>query len=176
MKVKNSQKGFTLVEILVAMAVEAMLLSGIVTAIFQTTEITIQSSAQITALEDIKNVARHITTDVRMAQATNLLDGAPPVNSLVLDWVGWYDDNGELSPVDYHCEYSLCGGRVQREYKKGGVETDITTIGQHISDIDFSRQSRIVIVTIASSPRGNVETAEQRTYHICLQQMADPVQ
>ena len=56
MKVKNSQKGFTFIEILVVMAVGGILLGGLVTAIFQTSGITMQTSTQITALEDIKNV------------------------------------------------------------------------------------------------------------------------
>lgn len=47
---KNSQKGFTLIEILVAMLVGGMLLSGLVIAIFQTLGITLRSSTQITAL------------------------------------------------------------------------------------------------------------------------------
>ena len=103
MKVRSSQKGFTFVEILAVMAVGGLLLSGIIIAIFQTTGITAESSTQITALEDIKNVAYWVSKDVKMAATTNLIAGATPVHmnnnyNLVLDWTIWYDANGNLIP------------------------------------------------------------------------------
>ncbi|GAI12155.1 unnamed protein product, partial [marine sediment metagenome] len=101
MKVKNSQKGFTLVEILAVLAVGGILLVGIVIAIFQTTAITAESSTQITALEDIKKVASRVSKDIRMAATTNLEDGGPVLDSLTLDWTSWYDENGELNPVPH---------------------------------------------------------------------------
>ncbi|MFB0559404.1 MAG: type II secretion system protein J [Dehalococcoidales bacterium] len=171
-KVKNSQKGFTLVEILVVMAVSGVLLVGIVVAIFQTVRVTTGSSTQITALENIKSCAYAINKDVRMAATANLSDGAPPVDYLILDWRSWYDENGELSPVDHHCKYYLSGGELQRNYD----DTDIRTVARYISDIQFSFQDPIILVTITASPEGKPETAEQETYHMYLQPKEEPVQ
>lgn len=166
MKVKNSQKGFTLVEMLVVMAVGGMLLSGIVTAIFQTVNITAGSSTQITALENIRNSAYWLSKDVRMAASANLTDG------LVLEWTSWYDENGELNPTYHQCEYTPSGTNLERTYDDG----DPRTVGRYISDIGFSLQDQIILVTITASPEGKSETAEQKTYHMYLQPKEEPVQ
>jgi len=179
MRVKDSQKGFTLIEILVAMAVSGMLLSGLVIAIFQTFGITSRSSTQITALENIKNAAYRISNDVRMAATANLTGG-----DLVLFWTSWYTWNEdtqqyELNPVDYRCEYTLSGTNLERIYDPdtsvAGNEVT-TTVGRYISDIQFSRQGEIILVTITASPEGRPETAEQKTYHMYLQPKENPVQ
>lgn len=171
-KMKNGQRGFTLIEILVAMAVGGMLLSGLVVAIFQTFGVTLSSSTQITALENIKNAAYWITKDVRMAATTNLADGGNSTNSLILDWTNWYDENGELNPVDHHCEYTVSGTDVVRNYDYG---VDIRTVGRYISNIQFSRQGQIIFATITTFLEGKPETAEQMTYHLYLQPKEEPV-
>ncbi len=169
---KKSQKGFTLLEILLVLAVGGLLLVGVVNAIFQTTTITVERSTQITALEDIREVAAQVSKDirmVRMAATTNLEDNGPVVDSLTLGWTNLYDENGELNvpPVGEHSiSYtSPSGGTLQRNYDGGPT----TTVGSYISDIGFSQEGDIITVTITSSPRGNAETAEQRTYQFYLQ-------
>jgi len=164
MRVKNSQKGFTLIEILVAMLVGGMLLSGLVVAIFQTFGITSRSSTQITALEEVRNVAYWISKDVRMTDNTSLVYGIEE-DGVDLRWTSWYDSDPlsptyqQLIPVDYHSEFKLVGGGVERELKKRKRgeeewESDITTKGKYISDIEFSFQGSIIVVTITSSPEG----------------------
>jgi prepilin-type N-terminal cleavage/methylation domain-containing protein len=172
---RKSQKGFTLIEILVVTAVGGILLIGLVTAIFHTLGVTMQSNTKIIALEGIKQVAHPIATDVRMAQTTDLVDGAEPQTSVDLFWTSWYDDNGELSPVDYHSEFKLIGEEVQRELKKNGVSIETTTLGKYISNIEFSRQEQIIFVSITSSPESRSDTAEKKTYHMYLQPKEDPV-
>lgn len=174
---KESQKGFTLLEILLVLAVGGMLLVGVVTAIFQTTGITMQRSTLITALEDIREVAARMSKDirmVRMAATTNLEDNGPVLDSLTLGWTNLYDENGELNvpPVDHFISYtSPFEGTLQRNYDDGAL----TTVGSYISDIGFSQEGDIITVTITSSPRGNAETAEQRTYQFYLQPKEDMV-
>jgi len=167
---KKSQKGFTLLEILLVLVVGGILLVGVVTAIFQTTGITVESSTKITALEDIREVAARVSKDIKMAATTNLDPGAL-LDSLTLDWTIWYDETGELNPVDHYISYTPpSGGELQRNY-----DGALTTVGSYISDIEFSQEGNIITVTITSSPRGNTETAEQRTYQFYLQPKEDLV-
>ena len=168
MKLKGNQKGFTLIEVVASMAVGGMLLSILVSSTSQTINVTSDSEPQITALEDIKNAARWIIGDVHMAYGTNLVDEYPTVyNQLILDWTSWFD----IDPVDHHCEYTLSGTEVVRNY-----DGNITTFGRYISDIEFSREGNIITVTITSSPEGKVETAEQKTYRMYLQPKEEAVQ
>ena len=174
---KKSQKGFTLLEILLVLAVGGILMVGIVAAIIQTTAITVESSTRITALEDIREVAASVSKDIRMAATTNLEDGGPVLDSLALGWTIWYDETGELNPVSHSISYTPpSGGELQRNYDPdtsvGGDEIT-TTVGSYISDIGFSQEGNIITVAITSSPRGNAETAEQRTYQFYLQPKED---
>lgn len=167
---KKRQKGFTLFEILVVLALTAMLVVGLVRAIVQTSDITLDTTTQITALEDIKEVATQIRQDIRMAATSNLEDGGPVVDSLTLTWTTWYDETGEYNPVPHSISYSSpSGGELQRNYDDG----DLTTVGRYISNIGFSQEGTMITVSITSSPTGDAETAEQMTYEFYLQQKGD---
>jgi len=173
MKAKKSQKGFTLLEILLVLAVGGILMVGVIVAIFQTAAITAESSTQITALEDIKKVASRVSKDIRVAATTDLEDDGSVLDSLTLDWTSWYDENGELNPVPHSISYPPpSGGTLQRNYDDGDL---ITTVGSYISNIEFSLKGNIITMAITSSPRGNAETAEQRTYQFYLQLKEDLV-
>ncbi len=190
MKLKNGQKGFTLVEILAVMAICGILLTGIVVAIFQVFGTTRHNSIPITALENIKNSAYRISQDVRKASTTNLSDGAPAVSNLTLDWTIWYDTSGNLIPYGqyYRCKYSLPlpGVKLMRNYGTYTPSTTPTppipdssftwqpqtTISNYISSIQFSRQGSTpdytITMTVTASPEGKTETAEQKTYYLYL--------
>lgn len=199
MRFKANQRGFTLVELLLALTVSGMLLTVLVTSILQTTRVTTGGTARIAALEDIKRVARPFANDVRMAQTTIPADGEPAVSSLTLDWTSWYDDSGgtaTLYEVDYRVEYTFlqAEGKVRREYWKHirlytetypsywadyvstNPPTSTTTFGRYISGIEFSRQGYLIAVTITSSPQGRAETEEYLTYQFAMHPTEVPIQ
>ena len=181
MRPSGDQRGFTLIELLVGSAVSVMLLSVLVALTFQTTRVTTDSSAQISTLEDIRNVALPVTPDVRMAQETSLVDGADPVDSVTLDWTSWYDNDGELTSVDYHCEYTFLEGQGKLErkyweyYDEGspGTPTSTRTFGNYATGIEFSRDANLVTVTITSSSSGTAETERQLTYQASMHPTAE---
>lgn len=187
----RGQKGFTLIEVLVSMAVAGLLLSGVVVAIFQTTGTTMRSTTQITALENIKSAAYAVSKDVRRASTTTLVGGAPAVASLTLDWTVWYDSGGNLiTNGEYHrVQYSLSSSKLLRRegtYLPSAPQTPPipdgsftwqawTTAAKYISSIAFSRQVNIIRMTVTSSPENKPEKAQQETYHMFLQAKEDPV-
>ena len=169
-----------MIELLIALAISGVLLGVLVPVTLQTNRVAVSSSTQISALEDIKTVARPIIPDVRMAQTTVPAAGTV-ANSLTLDWTNWYDN---LSPVDYHCVYTFleAEGKVKRSYWEdyGGPNEQLstTTFGRHISGIEFSRHrvpegSSYIQVVITSSPEDRAETEEQMTYYINLRPMEE---
>lgn len=203
MKVRNSQKGFTLVEMLVMMAVGGILLSGVVTAIFQTVNVTAHSSTQITALEDIKIVAHQLSKDIRISSNTTLADPAVGESILGLTWTTWYKETDGTEDlisygIDHYCEYTLLGeeGEIQLQYWEWDCDPAVegedycnqenwwesilpintTTVGWYISKIEFSREGSIITAAITSSPDGKAETAETRTYHFYVRLKEELVQ
>ena len=184
LKLLQSRRGFTIIEVLVALAVSGMLLAVAVSTTFQTTMVTTRTSGQITATEDVKNVARGIIDDVWMAQTTNLVNEADPVDSLILDWTNWYGDTGEqteLDPVECHCEYAYLEEqkKVERKYWEGyqaeqpGEPNSTTLLGQNITSIGFSRSDYLVTVTIASAAALQTGQEEQKTYCISMHVMEE---
>jgi len=200
MKAKNNQKGFTLIEMLVMLAMGGMILTGIIVAIFQATEITAESRTKITALENIKIISNQLSKDIRTSSGTTLADGAEGESVLGLTWTTWYDETDELISygIDHYSEYTLLGdeGTIQLQYwewecnpadhEEGYCDLEswwestspinTTTIGQYISNIEFSRDGSIITTAITSSPEGKAETAETRTYNFYLRLKEDLVQ
>lgn len=141
-------------------------MGGIVTAIFQTLRISANSSVDITALGNIRDSAYWVSQDVRMAQTTDLIDGAPPVNSLTLDWSSWYiGSNGLLASAAHHSQYQLVGDKIKRTYDYGSPRN----VGSYISAIAFSRQVQMIYVTITSSLKSTSGTVGSKTYRMYLQ-------
>lgn len=189
---RSSQKGFTLVEVLVAMTIGVVILTGVVGAIIQSTRLTRQHSAVLTALENIKAAGYRVVQDVKQANTTNLVDGSPAVNNLTLDWTIWYDTSGNfLTYGEYHrCKYYLVGTELRRQhgtYRPSATPTlpipdgSFTweadrAVARSIASAGFSRQGTIIKATINSSPEGRAETAEERTFYIYLQPKASLVQ
>lgn len=187
MKAVASQKGFTLLEILLVLAVSGVLVSGILTAIFQTTRVTADSTNRISAYEDIRDAAYWISKDIRMASTSNLTNGAPAVDALTLDWTVWYDSGGSLIQFgDYRrVKYALSAERLERSYGKylpaskpslpipdsnfTWQSQEHKLVGYHVTDVQFSRQAQIIQLTVTSSPEDSPESSEQMTYHMYLQ-------
>lgn len=135
------QKGFTLVEVLVALAVGGVLLTGLITSIFQVTTFTDRSNSQGIALADLHLAALQIKKDLQMAQNVDLL--SPP--SLVE--LGWIDythlestDNRTHSSV-----YTLSGTELRRTY-----DYTESIVGRNITSIVFTKDGRLVNVVITA--------------------------
>ncbi len=190
--------GFTLVEILLVMAIGAMVMSALVPAIFQTIGVSTRNSVKIAALEDINTVARLLGNNARAASDTTLTDPSSGQSTLGLTWVTWYDEAEELVSygIDHYCECTLLDGKVQIQYWEWDCDpllheegycdqanwwelvspVSTTTAGKYIYAIEFSREGSIITATITSSPDGNEETAETLTYHYYVRIMEELVQ
>lgn len=169
MKIKTCQKGFTLIEMLLTIALTGIITGVILTPIFQTLKIPARSSLKITAMENIKNSAYRISKDLRMAKTTDLIDGAAPVNHLTLNWTSWYDVSGQLISHPHSVVYTLSGVKLMRSYDNGTQ----TIVGNYINSVEFSRLNQIIYVSINASPENKSQTAERKAYRMYLQPKED---
>jgi len=67
-----SQSGFTLIEIVVAMAIVAFISTGLVSAIAQLVNVNHLSNNRMTAIKQIENALHIISQDVQMAQTVTI--------------------------------------------------------------------------------------------------------
>jgi len=156
----TSQKGMTLLELMAAMAIAAMLMGGAVLLLFQEYSGTDIAKTSVTVTHEIGNAARRISQDAMMAESTDLIDGADPVNQATLSWIERYD----FANLPHSSSYVLYDTDLRRNYD--GIET---TIARDISKIEFSRTGHLVTVSISCTPRWWApERTVQKTYRIYL--------
>ena len=154
------QKGFTLVELLVALPIGAAVLVVIVTSIFQIEQGRVDISGKSTALMDIDNSFHWLTRDLVLAQYTNLVDEAAPVSTLEMSWndmTQWAQDTGVTA---HSANYTVSGNRLLRDY-----DGETTIIGRYITYVGFSIDGKVFTVTLTSSP-GFPESAVTKTFKI----------
>lgn len=158
---KMNQKGFTLVEVLVAMVVSGMLIAGIVIGIFQVSWGSIRSNDQVVALTDVHYAALFIKKDLQMAQITTLTDGNPdPQGSVTLDWTD-YTTFESLEPQDHSSSYELLGTELLRTY-----DGTARVVGRHITYIGFTQNDRVIDVVITVTAPGTSQRSETLKFSV----------
>jgi len=140
MSERNNQKGMTLVELLVALTITAVIIGGLSIAIYMITSVTERGNADTSALHNMEKAAYWISNDARMANTTDLSDGGSPADSITLQWI---DGNGN----NHYSHYWLSGTNLQRDYD--GI---ITVVAWDISSIEFSISGNILTFRTESTP------------------------
>jgi len=147
-----SQRGFTLLELLAALGLVAVVATLAASAVFHLVR---SNNIVLQRLQDqhsLDMAGRWISRDAKMAEVSDLVDGAPPVSSLEL----YRTDRYIPGPLTHTTIYSLTGSDIQRDY-----DGQINIIARDISTADFSLQGQTVIITLNAS-------GEQRTYRVLL--------
>ena len=155
----DRQKGTTLLELLVALAITGMIMSGIAALIFQEYRGTNIAKTSVTVAHEIRNAARWISQDGMMAESTDLAEGADPVNHLTLTWIERHD----FTDLPHSCSYYLEGTQLYRDY-----DGTVTTVAQDISKIEFTQTDSLLTVSIGCTPQWWRASTDQKTYRICL--------
>ncbi|MEW6233089.1 MAG: prepilin-type N-terminal cleavage/methylation domain-containing protein [Chloroflexota bacterium] len=143
----RSQRGFSLVELLVAMGIAAFVpigIGGVVYLLFIAPSI---GNARLDAEHDLQNAATWIARDGNMASAFTTRPTPYYGDFTWTDWSG-------ASPTYYTSTYSYSGQALQRTLDSGTVSPATTILARHIAqqgDIVFSSGLGVVTATITST-------------------------
>ena len=143
---KLDEKGFTLVELVMATAVTGLIVSFLGTSIYQMLTVTEYGNDRLTALHELQNAAYWF-----------YLDGQRAVTASA---------NGELLLTiseSSSITYSLVGTELRRT--DGGT---YMTLAQNITGASFSIDNRLVTMSLSSSPEGRGSVTENGTYKVYL--------
>ncbi|HUU65209.1 MAG TPA: prepilin-type N-terminal cleavage/methylation domain-containing protein [Dehalococcoidales bacterium] len=165
------QKGFTLIEILVVMAVGGMIMTVAMLTIYQIVWGTERSNDQVIALTDAHYAAMWLMWDLQMAQNTNLTDGdSVPKSSASLSWI---DNTGFVAAnaSAHSSNYTLSGTELLRNY-------DGTTkiVGRHISSVGFIQNGSVVTCNLTATGPGIMERVENLEFSVITHMRPEEVQ
>jgi len=156
-----NQKGFTLIEILVAMVVGGMVMAVALLSTYQVVWGSARASDQVVALTDVNFAALWIKQDLQMAQNTDLIDGDPvPKSSISLRWVDATDFEPE-EDRNHSCNYTLSGNELLRNY-----DGTVTVVGRYISSIGFTQNGKVVTCDVTATGPGIPEREEMLGFNI----------
>ncbi|MBN1368027.1 MAG: prepilin-type N-terminal cleavage/methylation domain-containing protein [Dehalococcoidales bacterium] len=160
---KKSECGFTLIEIVVALAVVGVLSTAIVMIISQIYTTNMRDSARMTAVQNAQSALHWLSRDVQMAQTvqTGGTSGFP----LQLNWVEWETNDA------YSVTYTLVDGEFRRGTSINGEEADEIMVADYINadeDKTFcSFSGRVLNLSLtASVPYGFHTASETRIVEI----------
>lgn len=149
---RKGERGFSIVELLVATAITGLIGSGLGTAIYQITTVTDYGNDRLTAAHEIQNVAHWFNIDGQ--QASTVSGGSELVITLP-----------DGSPVTY----IVVGTRLYRT-----ADGSNTTLAQNITSANFSIENRTITMAITSSPTGRWNVSENGTYRVYCRPTEEP--
>ena len=126
------EKGFTLIEVAVAIAVLAMIALAGTAVTFQALKATGKSNDRMTAIPQVQNAGYWISLDTKMAEGI-FVDNLEPPNFIILNWK--YYENGDTThhEVTYSFEDLSDGiGKLKRNHWSSAGAGEETLIAQHI--------------------------------------------
>jgi prepilin-type N-terminal cleavage/methylation domain-containing protein len=158
---RANQKGFTLIETIITLALIGMLSGVLITSVLQITRESRSTTDRTTGNLQVQSAGRWFSRDVKMAADTTPGDGAPAAATLTLQWEDQYEDAYEARTIQYY----LSGEELKRDYD--GV---VTIVARYISDVEFSRTGSVVTMNITSIPGGGPQNTKEGEYRVTMRQ------
>ncbi len=171
---KLGEKGYTLIELLVAITIMVLASGAAGAAIFQIFRNTERNNDHLTAVHQVHNAGYWISRDAQMAQSVTT-DNLTLPDFLVLSWTEW-DAAGD--PIYHSVTYSFEDladgiGKLKRNHWSTAGADEYTLIAQYIyydpDDVDntskASYQSPVLTVQLTALFEETLETREYRIAH-----------
>ena len=152
MSASRGQDGTSLIELVVALSIGAVILLGAGESIFQMLRGVDRGVVQLTALRNSENARIWLTRDTRMADSTSLSDGGSPSANLTLQWT---DIEGGQTHV---ASYTVSGSDLIRD-----LDGSTLTVARHVNAVGFSRNGKLLTLQIEVVPDGAQITLD-KTY------------
>ena len=157
--INTNQRGFTMIEVIMALAVTAIITGGITMTIFQVFDGNTRSSNHMIAVRQVQNAGYWISHDTQMAQSVALTAG-PDGFPLTLTWADW--DSGDVHKVVYTL---LADNKLQREHYTN-LNPDATTfVAEYIDPTGTSCQFAGGKLTFTVTATVGTQS-ETRTYEV----------
>jgi len=166
-RIFESQRGFTLMEIMVAISLVALIAVSVSSATFQILRQSIKNRDYTSASQSTMNAVHWMSRDAEMAQTiqTGVNHGFP----LTLRWIDW-------GSSVYQSVYSIENGVLKREYSHTGDGSVQTVLANYVDTVSGNTtivyNNKILTVKItASIGSGSSVTTVTSTREIYMRSM-----
>ena len=165
-KLHKSQRGFTLIEMIVVLVLVGLISAGITAAIMQVLTINHRASNHMIAVRQVQQAGKEVSKDTLQAQGVNATgsQGFP----LTLTWDEWGTNYTNLIVYDL-VGTSGEGKELQRSYTINGADPTVIRIAQYLDPVQTSCSWNNVTLTFtvtATVGNGPYEAIETRIYEI----------
>lgn len=155
---QRSEVGFTLLELLLVLAIGALVLGGLTVTVYQLSHVTVQGQAELKAQHQLQNVASWLNRDA--VSAFN----ATVATSVVTFTIPVYDFGQDRVAVNREVSYSYSEGTGTLTRSYGG-ESQI--VGRNLESMQFSPAGEVsdtLLVTVTASCLGSARTSGLKFY------------
>ena len=156
------QEGITLIELLVALALGAMIALAVAIGIHQILTGTTQTTNHNNAINEVRTAEHWISRDARMAKPGNVTDSAVAAGSTLLQIVLWVNADGTNRST---ITYTLQDGTLQRD--RDGQQTfvagNIRAKEEGVTWCQWNDSTQVLTVTITAEVFTESET---RTFEV----------
>lgn len=169
---KDCEKGFTLIELVVALAIIPLIGIASTMTVFQVLKFTERSNSRMTVVTQVQNAGYWISGDAQAAERV-VVDNLEPDVFLILTWTEReYGDDSTYHSVTYLFEQLSDGiGRLKRVHWSSTGANEETLVAEHIyydpaDPVDTSSvsyQAPLLITKLTSRFGDAIETREYRT-------------
>lgn len=154
--IRGGQKGFTLTELLVGIALTSLLVGGVAMVIPQMNSTVKRGNNHTYVATQLQNATHWVQVDSKMAQEVTP-DSGESGFPLVLSWVDW--DN-----VEHEVTYYLSGNEFFRSYSVDGGSPQVRSLAQSISSGTCSFENGTLSISLTSEEGyGREKAAQART-------------
>jgi prepilin-type N-terminal cleavage/methylation domain-containing protein len=170
--VNKNQRGFTLGELMIALAISGVITGGVTMTIFQVVTGSARTNNHMIAVRQVQNAGYWVSHDAQMAQQDPVIvTNGGELKSITLTWTDW--ETKDVHTVVYSL---LADNKLQREHvtkNVGGVVIgdEVAIVAEYINPdpgktkCEFTDGALIFTVT-ASIGAGSQQQSETRVYKI----------
>ena len=149
----SKAEGFTLIEVILALAVGSVILTGAVLSIYSIMVGTGRGNSQTVALTDIDQASLAIKKDLLMTQTTDL--GATPKSSANLTWTDFTSFGSSNQTKNHSSAYTLSGNQLRRTY-----DGTLSIVGRKVTSVSFTQSGNFVTVVITANGGGTANQTQ----------------
>ncbi len=166
--IQRNQRGFTLIELIVALAITGFITGGITTTIFQVITIEARTSNHMTAVRQVQNAGFWVSRAATMAQYVDTNDdpGTPEVEVVIFKWTDW--SNNKENEVIYTLEGTDFSDFWRNHDENGNTQR--MRVAQYIDSIncqlDPIDKRKLTLTVTATVGGGREEASETREYEV----------